>query len=256
MILEFDLGNTNLKWRLRSECRVDCSGSFPHNGEISYDDLLLPLELVPEYIHVVSVLATEQERFSRWCHDRWGVMPQFAVVTPECEGVRNAYDQVLQMGPDRWAALIAAYKLVSHDCLVVDSGSACTLDLVLANGRHLGGYIVPGLELMRDALFRDTDRVKLSAINYDGGAALGRSTNQAVSSGLQLMLLGLVSIALDQLIAEGAKKPVVMLTGGGAKNLMGLLESYLSERHRRHEVGEIMLRSELVFEGLPFVARS
>lgn len=255
MILEFDIGNSNVKWRVRKGDKLKVRGSVPHCGKINYSELLVSADIVPQRIDVVSVLAKEKELFSEWCYGRWGLKPRFAVVSADCAGVVNAYQDVAQMGPDRWLAMIAAYDRVRHDCLVVDSGSACTLDLVLASGQHLGGYIVPGIELMRGALFRDTDRVKLSSIDYDKAVKLGRSTGQAVSSGLQLMLLGLVSIALDQLIAEGATKPMVVLTGGGAKSLSGLLELYLLERNRLEDVAGIVLRSDLVFEGLPLVCR-
>jgi len=255
MILEFDLGNSNVKWRLRDKDRIEFRGSCPHSGKIDYDNLIVQPSCSPEYVHVVSVLTAEQERFSRWCYSRWGLSPRFAEVLPECAGVKNAYYDVSQMGPDRWLAMVAAHHLVSHDCLVIDSGSACTVDLVLASGQHLGGYIVPGLELMRDALFRDTDRVKLPTINYDSGSDPGHSTSQAVASGLQVMQLGLVSVALDKLVASGTGRPVIMLTGGGSQSLAGLLEAYLLERCRRNDVSDIVLRPDLVFEGLPFVLK-
>jgi len=255
MILEFDIGNSNIKWRFCSDGKIHSSGSCSHNGRIVYRYLLASIDVVPSCISVVSVLATEKEQFSEWCYRRWGLKPQFAEVARHCAGVTNGYDEVSQMGPDRWLGMIAAYNQVHHDCLVVDSGSACTVDLLLASGQHLGGYIVPGLELMRGALFRDTDRVKLSSINYDDDVVLGCSTNQAVSSGLQLMLLGLVSIALDELIKAGADRPVVIITGGGAQNLAELLEDYLMERARMSDIDSIMLKPDLVFEGLPFIFR-
>jgi type III pantothenate kinase len=138
---------------------------------------------------------------------------------------------------------------------VVDSGSACTVDLILASGLHLGGYIVPGVELMRGALFRDTDRVKLFSINYDDPPRLGQNTLQAVSSGLQVMLMALVVVALDELLAAGAKKPVVVIAGGGSRGMISLFNEYLSGRNRSSDVGDVVLRPDIVFEGLPFVCR-
>lgn len=262
MILELDIGNSNVKWRLRDGQNIQVSGALAHaslvnsqltNGKINYDALFEPITIIPQYINVVTVVRDEALRLSEWCVGRWGVEPSFAKVSAECGGVVNGYRDISQMGPDRWLAMVAAYKCVHHDCLVIDSGSACTLDLILADGRHLGGYIVPGVELMKDALFRDTDRVKLSSINYDEAPSLGRDTAQAVSSGLRLMLMSLAVVALDQLLAAGAKTPFVLIAGGGAEGMADALREYLLDRARLGDVSDILLKPDLVFEGLPFV---
>lgn len=262
MILELDIGNSNAKWRLRDGNNIQDSGSLAHasplhsslaNGKINYDALFESIKIIPQRINAVTVIREEALRFSEWCVGRWGVRPGFAEVTSECEGLVNGYRDISQMGPDRWLAMVAAYKGVHHDCLVIDSGSACTLDLILADGRHLGGYIVPGIELMKDALFRDTDRVKLSSINYDDVPSVGRDTVQAVSSGLRLMLMSLAIVALDQLLAAGAKAPFVLIAGGGAEGMADALKEYLLDRGRSNDVSAILLRPDLVFEGLSVV---
>ncbi|MFT6389580.1 MAG: type III pantothenate kinase [Cellvibrionaceae bacterium] len=259
MILEVDIGNSNVKWRLRDDETVSGFGSLAHAGvtneKINYDDLLASISSAPWSINVVTVVESERSRFSVWCVKRWGVEPGFAEVGVECAGVVNGYQDISQMGPDRWSAMVAAFNYADHDCLVVDSGSACTVDLILASGLHLGGYIVPGVELMRGALFRDTDRVKLFSINYDDPPRLGQNTLQAVSSGLQVMLMALVVVALDELLAAGAKKPVVVIAGGGSRGMISLFNEYLSGRNRSSDVGDVVLRPDIVFEGLPFVCR-
>jgi len=257
MILEVDVGNSNVKWRLRDDDKVLVAGSLEYagvgNAKINYDDVFATAKISPRYVNVVTVIRGERSRFSAWCGKRWGIEPSFAEVHVECAGVVNGYHDISQMGPDRWSAMVAAFNHAGHDCLVVDSGSACTVDLVLGSGLHLGGYIVPGVELMRDALFRDTDRVKLPSINYDDPPCLGQNTLQAVSSGLQVMLMALVVVSLDELLAAGAKKPVVVMAGGGSSGVADLFNKYLSDRNRSSDVGEVLLRPDLVFEGLSFI---
>ena len=66
------------------------------------------------------------------------------------------------LGVDRWLALVAAWNMVRQPAVVADLGTAATLDFVAGDGRHVGGYIVPGPGLMAKALARDTARVRVS----------------------------------------------------------------------------------------------
>ncbi len=65
---------------------------------------------------------------------------------PEALGVRNGYHRPSQLGVDRWLGLLAAAQSSAGDCIVIDAGSAITVDLLRADGRHLGGAILPGIE--------------------------------------------------------------------------------------------------------------
>lgn len=60
-------------------------------------------------------------------------------------GVINGYRRPERLGVDRWLALIGAHSLIDGDCVVIDAGSAITLDLLRADGQHLGGAILPGI---------------------------------------------------------------------------------------------------------------
>ncbi|MDP1069535.1 type III pantothenate kinase, partial [Klebsiella pneumoniae] len=66
-----------------------------------------------------------------------------------------------RMGVDRWLAMLAAWQRVGQSCWVVDCGSAITLDLLDAEGRHQGGYILPGLRLMQQSLLGNTAEVRV-----------------------------------------------------------------------------------------------
>lgn len=75
-------------------------------------------------------------------------------------GVRNGYADYQRLGMDRWLAIIGAYQLARGACLVLDLGTAITADYVNAAGEHLGGYICPGLPLMRGLLRTHTQRIR------------------------------------------------------------------------------------------------
>ena len=76
-------------------------------------------------------------------------------------GVKSRYEMPGQLGPDRWAALVAARALHPGPCLVVNSGTATTIDVLAADGTFEGGVILPGVELMRFVLHEHTGRLPL-----------------------------------------------------------------------------------------------
>jgi type III pantothenate kinase len=157
-----------------------------------------------------------------------------------CAWVSNGYRDYRRLGLDRWLAILGGYELAGKACLVLDLGTAITADLVDPDGRHLGGYICPGLPLMRDELRTHTRRIRYDnaeAMRAIGELLPGRSTAEAVERGCLLMLRGFVReqcLAATRLLGEDFE---VFLTGGDA----GLvLDVWPNIRHR----------ADLVFVGL------
>jgi type III pantothenate kinase len=250
VILDVDMGNSRFKWRLRQGQAVVVEGCIDNNRIDDYAAVFSCLPARPEGILLASVVSDRELLFSQWCQHYWQLAPVSVKVSRYCAGVTNGYSDVAQMGVDRWLAMLSAYNESKSACLVVDSGSACTVDLLLADGRHFGGYITPGLTLMKDALFRDTDRVKLPVIRYDGDPIPGRTTQDAVASGLRLMQEGLVFLAFNQLLNAGAIQPQVFFSGGGGAVLARLFESQLAHQSLLDQVGSICIRPSLVLDGL------
>lgn len=252
MILELDQGNTRGKWRLiRTATGADTETEIVARGVFApgpwWREAALPLvwkEQRPLRVRVANVAGSEVERAitARLLRDL-GIAAEFARVTAECGGVRCAYSQVERLGVDRWLAVLAAHHRSSAPALVVDCGSAVTLDLLGIGGEHLGGYIVPGLGLMRRALYSDTDAVKVAECLASGmSLSPGKNTEDAVNRGLPLMVLGAVDRAFDFLhqycVTVGAPAPRLLLTGGD-----GALLASLSEK-------PYLLLEDLVMEGL------
>lgn len=252
VILELDQGNTRCKWRLLNVAgaqgaRVIARGVI--GGDVWRADSPLPddwLRAGIERVRVANVAGAERaQQIAERLRLVLGVEVEFARVTPRCGAVTCAYPEPQRLGVDRWLAVLAAHARDPAPALVVDCGSAVTLDLLGAQGVHLGGYIVPGLALMRRALYQDTDAVKV-AQEFASGMSLapGCDTAAAVNRGLPLMVLGAVERALaelKQLVAPTAV-PNIWLTGGDAE-LFGTLEPLATEL--RHCMVE-----DLVMEGL------
>ena len=126
-------------------------------------------------------------------------------------GVRNGYSVPSQLGCDRWAALIAAWHLVRGACLVVNSGTATTVDALSANGEFIGGLILPGVDLMQRSLNDATAQLRPAQGTY---AAFPRNTADALFSGAIQACCG--AIERQQALLGGSGIPVVLSGGGSA----------------------------------------
>jgi len=128
--------------------------------------------------------------------------------------------------------MMASYSRYQASVLVVDAGSAMTLDLVTAEGRHIGGYILPGLTLMRDALWGGTDRVKVDTNATSGGIDPAQDTAAAVNQGSLLASIAVIEKLLVQYQSN------LVVTGGDAKQLLPYLK------------GKVDYQPNLVLDGL------
>jgi len=235
MRLEFDIGNTNHKWRITDNGEVVRRGGFANS-----DDGLpsVPIQGVSE-IYVACVAdAVYVDRLVNWAGQN-GLSVEQAVVTAEASGVTCAYAEPKRLGVDRWLAAIAAFYRYGATC-VIDIGSAMTVDVIDEQGHHLGGYIVPGYQLLLGALLKDTALVRWSEHEVSGDLALGKDTANAVAAGAKLMLVGFVEQAVARLPFDNAQ---VVFTGGGGRLL-------------REACGDCGVWVEdLVFEGLSLAER-
>jgi type III pantothenate kinase len=147
-------------------------------------------------------------------------------VTQAC-GVTNAYTEPEQLGVDRWVALIAARaRYPNQSCIVVDAGTAITVDLVDASGQHRGGVILPGAKSMFDTLdraeqlFPGTDRNLHELAKSAHG--LTRNTQDAMLAGIIFAMQGGVSSVIEQQIKQIKAKietTPIILTGGDSTML-------------------------------------
>jgi type III pantothenate kinase len=129
-------------------------------------------------------------------------------------GVSSGYERPEQLGPDRWAALIAARALHRGPCLVVNAGTATTADVLSAQGEFLGGLILPGVDLMRFVLHEHTGRLPLQEGRF---VRTPRNTIDAIETGCRHAQAGAVE-RMARVAGDGA----LCLVSGGAG--MALIE--------------------------------
>jgi type III pantothenate kinase len=221
MILELDCGNSFIKWRVIDSAQVaTVAGGVVGSDEELVAALQQVVGLELRHCRLASVRSDEETRsLTSRLQQVFGVSSACAVPALEMAGVRNGYAEYQRLGLDRWLAVLGAYHIARKPCLVLDLGTAVTSDLVTASGEHLGGFICPGMPLMRNQLRTHTRRIR-----YDDEAAEkallemvpGRSTVEAVERGCLLMLRGFVQSQIDLAAEHLGDDFEVFLTGGDA----------------------------------------
>lgn len=131
-----------------------------------------------------------------------------------------------RVGMDRLAAVVAINQLRSADrpAIVVDAGTAITVDAVSAAGVFLGGAILPGLSLSAAALATHTDQLPHVQTDWEEEpAAIGKSTEQAIRSGAFWGSVGAVRTLIDQMEQELGVAPQVFVAGGDMRRIARLI---------------------------------
>jgi len=224
--LLLDVGNSAVKWRIErtADCQPLAAGRAAITGALA--ELAAALAAAAGSCRVVEVLACSvagsalRDSLTALCQQQFAVTVNFARVVDGAAGLHCGYIEPQRLGVDRWLAMLAARARYVGPLVVVDAGSAATFDLVEGD-RHRGGFILPGLGLMRSALAGGTEAVKVPVTAVQAGQ-LGRSTAEAVNGGA---LAALRALAL-QLASEHQARLVV--GGGDAPLLCGGLPAALS----------------------------
>lgn len=222
MILELDCGNSFIKWRvIGSDKAIAYAEGIVGSDSALIDSLVAIPGLLLKRCRLVSVRASEEtNKLVATLEEAFGVDVSCAASAREMAGVRNGYEDYERLGLDRWLAVLGGYNLAAGACLVLDFGTAATADFVAADGEHLGGFICPGMPLMRNQLRTHTRKIR-----YDDTAAEralecfhpGRTTAEAVERGCTLMLQGFVLTQLELARSYWADEFAVFLTGGDAE---------------------------------------
>ncbi|MCZ6826797.1 MAG: type III pantothenate kinase [Gammaproteobacteria bacterium] len=176
-----------------------------------------------------------------------GVEVVFVETGKEAGGVTNAYREPTQMGVDRWVAMIGARQHRSGPLVVVDAGTALTVDMLENNGKHLGGVIAPGYRMMLSSLLGNTSDIAglteaaADTIGIEEGIA-ARSTSEAIHSGSLIALVSLIRHGQEFLERRTQVSPRILLCGGDADMLLPLL-------HNAEIVGDLVLRGLVIIAG-------
>ncbi|WP_047548344.1 type III pantothenate kinase [Methylotenera sp. G11] len=236
MLLTIDAGNTRTKWAVFNR-----NGEITHNGVCANDQLagidLSPRTLGYERVIISNVAgkvhASRLEKLLASHHQ-----PVLCVTaSPEACNVINGYAEPETLGTDRWAALIAAWHSKHTACVVVNAGTAVTVDALHGasgskqQGEFLGGMILPGIRLMQASLGVGTAQLPLkNAIRESAENTpvniFAKSTAQAMDAGALNAITGAVERMAAALEAQCWQTPFIILSGGDAD----VIQHHLTDR--------------------------
>ena len=215
MYLLIDVGNTNLNWGLHDGNAITETGLVAMNqfADSGLSNICTGTASIQQ---VAAATVSNDALIEKLCaltKTRFGVNLELVATQSEFLGVRCAYEDPRQLGVDRWAAIVAAWHQHGKPVVVVDCGTAITVDAVDESGNHLGGWITPGPSLMQQSLVQNASRIPAGAGVFQIGPATG--TADAVFSGSVLAAIGFIDNAINKLQSSG-KQFECIITGGDA----------------------------------------
>jgi type III pantothenate kinase len=239
MILVLDSGNSRLKWGLHDP-RGWLAQGVVNNHELA-TLALRDWQNLPRPARVVGVnVAGEAGRVRvEGQLARWRIPVEWLTASAEAAGVVNEYATPSQLGADRWASLVAVRRRVTANaavpppCVVVNAGTAVTIDALDADGRFRGGLILPGPRLMLQSLADKTAALKVGVGAF---AEFPVNTPDGLYSGAMHALCGAIELMRMKLHRQGVD--VKCYLAGGAAAEVSL-----------HLAGPVEVVDNLVLEG-------
>ena len=256
-ILLIDVGNTRMKWALVegrkniSQMLFISEGSFSENLSSSMIELCLKNSWEIEQIICSSVISIEQTNSLQTAFKEtypktiWRQISGLALI----EKISTSYLSPAQLGSDRRAMIIAAHNLFPQkNILIVSAGTATTLDMITAQAHHLGGWILPGVSLMKDSLMEGTARLAMesSFTENECPIEIGIDTQSSISQGILASQLGAIEIAKRYAERKNIQLDLILLSGGNGKQLLNH-QDHSDQNIKSHYEDNLVLKGLMVW---------
>lgn len=248
MLIVIDAGNTRTKWAQVQEDGKLSAMQAASNKSLDASDLKPALATADEVVIANVAGETVAEQLVGMMPDQ--LTPIFVMPQAEACGVINQYEEVETLGVDRWAAVIATWELNKQPSIVINAGTAITIDALgkdktSKKGTYLGGSIMPGLQLMYGAL---SDKAANLAHPLSGKVSyFPKNTDEAIYTGCMNAVVGAVVLQMKQLEKHCAFLPKVVISGGDAVKIADALSPHI----RR-----VIVKEDLVLQGLSLLGKS
>ncbi|VAW48720.1 Pantothenate kinase type III, CoaX-like [hydrothermal vent metagenome] len=229
--LFLDIGNSRVKRALVSRGDYEVLPSIDLNEFLKKDcfDCFFKNQKI-DSVYIASVTSDDNlEQIKSIIQEQCQLFPIILTSQKSCCGLISGYTDSHQLGDDRWMAMQGAIGFYKEPLIVVSAGTAMTIDAVM-DGKHLGGFIVPGLRSLRSSLAMDA--AALSLIDEDSllgdsssskEGCLATSTEEAILGGTLYMTVAYINTLITDLNAHMNTAFKVILTGGNAKKLRPLM---------------------------------
>lgn len=245
-ILLVDVGNNSVKWSLTvsTDCIDMLQQQYPKELTKEFfveiwSDITTPHKIIVTCVAATDVWLSLEEA----CRMLWDLKAERIIATKIGYGLTNAYLMPMELGSDRWCAMIGAYQDTDFAFIVIDAGSALTIDVVKEKGHHVGGYILPGIEMMRKSLNQHTAQLKKDSKQDFKPSLLPESTTSTcIEAGIYLSTVKLIE-AVYKKESKKLNSLQCYLTGGDADFIVDLLSF------------ECIVMPDLVLQGLANIAQ-
>lgn len=239
-LLAIDAGNTRIKWGVHDGRGWVMTGAVAtaESGTLhrAWHGATLAQRAIASNV-AGSIVAHDLQSAC----ERRGIRLEIVRPSARAAGVVNGYRDPAQLGADRWAALVGAHALAAEHTIVVNAGTALTVDALTAEGRFLGGLIVPGPAMMRASLDKGTAGLRQTNGRF---AEFPQSTQDAITSGAIQAAVGAILRVAAAMEKQGTAPARVVLSGGAAEEI------------RAHLPLTCALHENLVLDGLAVLARA
>ncbi len=231
MILSLDVGNTTIHGGLFDGDRLVFQFRRTSDSHSSSDEIGVFLRSVirengadPSAVKQIAICCVVPDAIYSLrgaCQKYFGLSP-FLLQAGVKTGLKIKYRNPLEVGADRIADAIAGTHLYpDRNLIIIDFGTATTIEIVNREREYLGGVILAGLRISMEALERRTAKLPpVEIVRVDSAQVLGRSTVESIQSGLYYGTVGMIKELKDRLTDEcfaggkGEDKPLVLATGG------------------------------------------
>lgn len=223
-ILFIDVGNSLAKYCCMRATEIQNTELCDINPSLEYfSETLTPVQLLPRVSHIYLSYVKAPEWLAA-LHQEAAQQNIPIVTATSAKHTRinhsiliNGYNNVINMGVDRWLAMIAAVGLFPQksDFVVVDAGTAITCDVIFRH-QHQGGWIAPGLKTLKTSLLSNTEQVftnDKAQTQHAEPIILGTDTPDCVEQGCLAQLNGMVNLACETL-NDQTDDFIVLITGG------------------------------------------
>nr|NJM01648.1 type III pantothenate kinase [Desulfobacula sp.] len=232
MLLVIDVGNTNtvlgvydgesLKqdWRIRT-IRDTTADEFNVLANALFSDKGIQRSTIRKIV-ISSVVPSSVPILNAYCEKYLGLSPQWINPDSVKKLMPILYHNPNEVGADRIVNAVAAYRKYKTALIVIDFGTATTLDVISEKGEYIGGAIVPGVMISAEALFQRASRLPRVEIFKAPDTVIGRDTIDSIKSGIIYGNAAMVDGMVERMAQEMNAKPRILATGGIAPLISGL----------------------------------
>jgi type III pantothenate kinase len=245
MLLVVDIGNTRTKWALADD-----------SGKLSQMEICLNANIAKANFPTAQAQSAVIANVAgeAMAHQLTQLLQPLGVhfISPSAQacGVKNSYQNTL--GADRWAALVAAWRNTKYATVVVNAGTAITIDCIGNEGTFLGGTIMPGLRLMQESLSKNTAQLSVDEVGVIGfGADFPANTQDGIQTGCLNAVAGAIYLMQKRLEKHSGWLPKLIISGGDALKIAKALNTPILNMGTK----QVIITENLVLQGLILLSK-